>query len=332
MSIPSDMTAIQIKKPGGPEVLVPVTVPVPKIGVGQVLVKNYAVGVNRPDIAQRTGNYPVPPDASPLPGLEVAGKVVEVSKESGPWSIGDKVTALTHGGGYAEYTAIHHSHCLPWPNGFDAKLSAAIPETYFTVYYNVFTRSGLKSGESILVHGGSSGIGHAAIQLAKAFGATVITTAGSKEKCIFCEDSGADKAINYKDENWEEVTKEFSNGGVNVVLDIVAGDYVQKNLNILCRDGRYASLALLGGARAEINMGRILRERITMSGSTLRPQTTEEKGLIAENLRKEVWPLFESKKIRPHIYEVFPLEKASSAHALMETSSHMGKIILEITG
>ncbi|MEE2746491.1 MAG: NAD(P)H-quinone oxidoreductase [Pseudomonadota bacterium] len=330
MNIPNEMKAIDIKQPGGPEVLIPVTVPIPKISDSEVLVKNQAVGVTRPDIAQRTGTYPVPADANPLPGLEVAGEVVAVGENSGDWSIGDKVTALTHGGGYAEYTAIHHSHCLPWPAGFDAVLSAGIPETYFTVYYNVFTRAALKSGEKILVHGGSSGIGHAAIKLAKSFGASVITTAGTSEKCKFCEEAGADKAINYKEEDWEEETKAFSNGGVNVVLDIVAGEYVQKNLNLLCRDGRYVSLALLGGAKAEINMGRILRNRITLSGSTLRPQTTEEKGIIAEDLRKEVWPLFETKQIQPHIHQVFSLEEASKAHMLMETSKHMGKIILKV--
>ena len=333
MTIPNEMKAIDIKEPGGPEMLVPVTVPIPELTSDQVLIKNEAVGVNRPDVAQRTGNYPVPPDANPLPGLEVAGEVVAMGSEAGNWEVGEKVTALTHGGGYAEYTAVHHGHCLPWPAGFDALLSAAIPETYFTVYYNVFTRAGLQAGETILVHGGSSGIGHAAIQLAHAFGAKVIATAGSSEKCEFCEDAGADKAINYKVEDWEAVAKDYTDGnGVNVVLDIVAGDYVQKNLNLLARDGRYAALALLGGAKAEINMGRILRQRITLSGSTLRPQTTAEKANIAANLRSEVWPLFEGGKVRPHVHETFFLEEASKAHMLMESSAHMGKIILKIAG
>ena len=329
MNIPNEMKAIDIKEPGGPEVLIPVTVPIPELNSDQVLIKNEAVGVNRPDVAQRTGNYPVPPDANPLPGLEVAGEVVSTGAAAGIWSIGDKVTALTHGGGYAEYTAVHHGHCLAWPTGFDALLSAAIPETYFTVHYNVFTRAGLQPGETILIHGGSSGIGHAAIQLASAVGATVIATAGNSEKCKFCENAGADKSINYKDEDWEAVAKDYTDGkGINVVLDIVAGHYVQKNLNLLARDGRYASLALLGGAKAEINMGRILRQRITLSGSTLRPQTTAEKAEIAAKLKSEVWPLFEEGKVKPHIHETFPLEEASKAHKLMESSTHMGKIIL----
>ena len=330
MTIPNQMKAIDIKEPGEPEVLIPVMVPVPEPDADQVLIKNEAVGVNRPDVAQRTGNYPVPPDANPLPGLEVAGEVVAKGDHAGNWKIGDKVTALTHGGGYAEYTAVNHGHCLKWPTGFDAILSAAIPETYFTVHYNVFTRAGLKAGETILVHGGSSGIGHAAIQLGHALGAKVIATAGSQEKCDFCEAAGADKAINYKEEDWETITKDYTGGvGVDVVLDIVAGEYVQKNLNLLARDGRYAALALLGGAKAELNMGRILRQRITLSGSTLRPQTTAEKAAIAEKLRKEVWPLFEAGTVKPYVYETFPLEDAAKAHILMESSKHMGKIILK---
>lgn len=330
MTIPNEMKAIDIREPGEPEVLIPVTVPVPEPKPDQVLIKNEAVGVNRPDVAQRTGNYPVPPDANPLPGLEVAGEVVAKGKNAGNWKVGDKVTALTHGGGYAEYTAVHHGHCLEWPVGFDALLSAAIPETYFTVHYNVFTRAGLKAGETILVHGGSSGIGHAAIQLAHAVGAKVITTAGSPEKCEFCKKAGADKAINYKEEDWETIIKDYTGGtGVNVVLDIVAGEYVQKNLNLLSRDGRYAALALLGGAKAELNMGRILRQRITLSGSTLRPQTTAEKAEIAKKLKTDVWSLFESGKVKPHVYETFPLEEAAKAHILMESSRHMGKIILK---
>ena len=332
MNVPNEMRAVDIKEPGGPEVLVPVTLPIPEPKSDEVLIKNKAVGVNRPDVAQRTGNYPVPPDANPLPGLEVAGEVVAKGGAVGNWAVGDKVTALTHGGGYAEFTAVHNSHCLPWPAGFDAVLSAAIPETYFTVHYNVFTRAGLNSGETLLVHGGSSGIGHAAIQLANKLGATVIATAGSAEKCRFCEEAGASRAINYKEEDWETVVKDHTGGeGVDVVLDIVAGSYVQKNLNLLARDGRYASLALLGGAKAEINMGRILRQRITLSGSTLRPQTISEKANIAAKLKSEVWPLFETGMIKPHIYETFPLEKAAKAHELMESSTHMGKIVLTVS-
>ena len=331
MTLPKNMKAIDIREPGGPEVLVPIECNLPALGDNDVLIKNSAVGVNRPDVAQRTGNYPVPPDASSLPGLEVAGEVVDIGKNVSKWSIGDSVTALTHGGGYAEYTAVNEGHCLVWPNGFDANHSAAIPETYFTVQYNIFMRAGLASGERILIHGGSSGIGHAAIQLSKAKGAEVIVTAGSDEKCSFCETSGANKAINYREEDWVKIVKDYTdNQGVDVVLDIVAGDYVNRNLDVLTRDGRYAALALLGGANAEINMGRILRKRLTLLGSTLRPQTTEEKTAIADNLRSEVWPLMNAGQVKPNIYQAFPLEKASEAHQLMESSIHMGKIILTL--
>jgi NADPH2:quinone reductase len=329
MSYPSEMNAVDIKEPGGPEVLVPVTIPVPEIKADEILIKNEAVGVNRPDVAQRTGNYPVPPDANPLPGLEVAGEIVAVGEDAGDWKVGDKAMGLTHGGGYAEYTAVQHSHCLPWPNGYDAEMAASIPENFYTVYYNVFMRSDLKAGEYFLVHGGSSGIGLAAIQLAKAKGATVITTAGSAEKCQFCLDQGADKAINYKEEDWREVAKEFTDGhGVDVVLDMVTGGYVQKEISIMARDGRIALIAFLGGRKEEIDFGRILRDRITISGSTLRPQSTEEKALIASNLQKDFGGLMDDGKVRPHIYKTFPLAQASEAHTLMESSAHMGKIIL----
>lgn len=250
MSYPSEMNAVDIKEPGGPEVLVPVTIPVPEIKADEILIKNEAVGVNRPDVAQRTGNYPVPPDANPLPGLEVAGEVVAVGDDAGDWKVGDKAMGLTHGGGYAEYTAVQHSHCLAWPKGYDAEMAASIPENFYTVYYNVFMRSDLKAGEYFLVHGGSSGIGLAAIQLAKAKGATVITTAGSAEKCQFCLDQGADKAINYKEEDWREVAKEFTDGhGVDVVLDMVTGGYVQKEISIMARDGRIALIAFWVAAK-----------------------------------------------------------------------------------
>tara|TARA_B100000315_G_scaffold132089_1_gene121543 strand:- start:3454 stop:4452 length:999 start_codon:yes stop_codon:yes gene_type:complete len=331
MSLPAEMTAIEVIEPGGPEVLVPVTVPVPGIKADEILIKNEAVGVNRPDVAQRTGHYPVPPDANPLPGLEVAGEVVAVGDNAGGWKTGDKVMGLTHGGAYAEYTAVHHSHCLPWPKGYDAEMAAAIPENFYTVYYNVFMRSDLKAGEYFLVHGGSSGIGLAAIQLAKAKGATVITTAGSAEKCQFCLDQGADKAINYKAEDWPEIAKDFTDGhGVDVVLDMVTGDYVQKDINIMARDGRIALIAFLGGPKAEINFGRVLRDRITISGSTLRPQTTAEKALIAANLQRDFGNDMNDGKVKPHIYKTFPLAEAAAAHTLMESSAHMGKIILSV--
>lgn len=331
MVLPTDMMAVDIKEPGGPEVLIPVTVRLPGVRASDLLIKNEAVGVNRPDVAQRTGNYPVPPDANPFPGLEVAGEVVAVGAGAGDWKVGDKAVGLTHGGGYAEYTAVHHGHCLPWPDGFNAALSAAIPENYFTVFYNVFTRAGLQCGETFLVHGGSSGIGHAAIQLAHAADCTVITTAGSAEKCQFCVDAGADKAINYKDSDWVAEVEAFAGKkSVDVVLDMVAGPYVHKNLSLMARDGRYALIALLGGAKAEISLGPLLRDRITMSGSTLRPQTVEEKAAIAANLKADVWPLLSAGTIKPNVYATFPLAEAAKAHELMETSAHLGKIILTV--
>ena len=328
---PDVMTAVDIKEPGGPEMLVPVKVPIPALQIGEILIRNQAVGVNRPDVAQRTGHYPVPADANPLPGLEVAGEVVAIGKSSGEWQVGDKVMGLTHGGGYAEFTAVQHSHCLPWPKNFSAEMAAAIPENFYTVYYNVFMRSRLKAGEYFLVHGGSSGIGLAAIQMAKAKGAIVIATAGSSEKCNFCLDQGADKAINYKDEDWPEIAKTFTEGhGVDVVLDMVTGEYVQKEINIMARDGRIALIAFLGGPKAEINFGRVLRDRITISGSTLRPQTNEEKALITSKLNSEFGVLMDEGNVRPHIFKTFPLEQASDAHILMESSAHMGKIVLTI--
>jgi NADPH2:quinone reductase len=325
------MMAVNIKEPGGPEMLVPVQIRLPELKVGEILIENEAVGVNRPDVAQRTGNYPVPADANPLPGLEVAGKIVAIGDDAGDWQMGDKVMGLTHGGGYAEFTAVQNTHCLPWPKNFDAEMAAAIPENFYTVYYNVFMRSHLKAGEYFLVHGGSSGIGLAAIQLAKAKGAIVIATAGSREKCKFCLDQGADKVINYKHEDWAEIAMAFTGGhGIDVVLDMVTGDYVQKEINIMARDGRIALIAFLGGPKAEINFGRVLRDRITISGSTLRPQTNDEKALIINKFDSDFGPLIDKGSVRPHIFKTFPLEKASDAHILMESGAHMGKIILTI--
>jgi len=331
LHIPETMIAIDIKEPGGPEMLVSVEIPIPQLKAGEILIKNEAVGVNRPDIAQRTGHYPVPLGANPLPGLEVAGEVVAIGSDTGDWQLGDKAMGLTHGGGYAEFTAVQHSHCLPWPKDFDANMAAAIPENFYTVYYNVFMRSNLAAGEYFLVHGGSSGIGLAAIQLAKAKGAFVIATAGSSEKCKFCLDQGADKAINYKDEDWPDIATTFTEGhGVDVVLDMVTGEYVQKEIDIMARDGRIALIAFLGGPKAEINFGRVLRDRITISGSTLRPQTNEEKALIATKLNSEFGNLMDKGEVIPHIYKTFPLEQASEAHILMESSAHMGKIVLTV--
>lgn len=325
------MLAIAIPEPGGPDALKPSSVPIPQPAPDQILIRNMVAGVNRPDCAQRQGNYHPPADANPLPGLEVAGEVVAVGGETRRYKPGDHVTALTHGGGYAEYTAVHERHCLPWPEDYDAQLAGAIPENYFTVYYNVFTRSRLTSGETFLVHGGSSGIGLAAIQLAKASGATVITTAGTDEKCSFCESIGADKAVNYRTEDWPEIVREFTGRKkIDVVLDMVAGDYVQKNIDLLGRDGRYALIAFLGGSTAEVNFGRVMMNRLSISGSTLRPQSLDEKAQIAGDVERIVWPMFEKNKARPHIHCTFPLHQAAQAHRLMESSSHIGKILLTI--
>lgn len=325
------MRAIAIEKPGGPEALVPVTETVPGIGRNEVLVRVMAAGVNRPDVLQRRGLYPVPPDASPLPGLEIAGEVVATGPEVQRWSVGDSVMALTHGGGYAEYCSVHESHCLPVPPRLSMIEAAAVPETFFTVWYNVFTRCRLAAGETFLVHGGTSGIGTTAIQLAKARGCTVITTAGSSEKCRFCEDLGADKAINYKTDNWQKRVAEFTdNRGVDVILDMVAGPYMQKNLDSLALEGRYGIIAFLQGPEAELNMRVVLGRRLTITGSTLRPQSTEEKASIAEDLLSDVYPLLESGGVGPVIDSTFSLNDAAAAHELMESSAHKGKIVLVV--
>lgn len=325
------MRAIAITEAGGPEVLKETSVSVPVPGQSEVLVKVRAAGINRPDVLQRLGMYLVPADASPLPGLEIAGEVAVIGEGAERWKVGDKIMALTHGGGYAEYCCVHESHCLPVPTSLTMVEAAAIPETFFTVWYNVFMRAKLKDGESILIHGGSSGIGTTAIQLAKAYGANVITTAGSEEKCNFCEDLGADHAINYKDSDWEARVVALTGGkGVDVVLDMVAGPYMQKNINVLGRDGRYVIIAFLQGPSAELNMRAVLGKRLTLTGSTLRPQTIAEKAAIAADLEDKVLPLLESGTVRPIIHSTFPLAEAGRAHALMESSEHMGKIVLEV--
>jgi NADPH2:quinone reductase len=324
------MQAVSIREPGNADVLQLVTVAVPELRESEVLVRVRAAGVNRPDILQRLGRYPVPADASPLPGLEIAGEIAAVGASAGHWNTGEKVMALTHGGGYAEYCRVDASHCLPVPAALSFIEAAAVPETYFTVWYNVFMRARLGAGETILVHGGSSGIGTTAIQLAKAKGANVIVTAGSDEKCAFCTDLGADHAINYKTEDWESVVRELTGKqGVDVVLDMVAGPYMQKNINVLGRDGRYVIIAFLQGPKAELDMRRVLGRRITITGSTLRPQTTEEKAAIATELGEHVLPLLDSGDVRPIIHATFPLADAKLAHELMESSQHMGKIVLE---
>jgi len=333
MPIPQSMRAVAIREPGGAEVLEVVEVPVPAPQADEVLIRVHAAGINRPDIMQRQGRYPMPPDADPLPGLEVAGTVVARGDGVSQHAVGDRVMALTRGGGYAEYCAVNESHCLPVPDAMSDVEAAAVPETFFTVQYNVFMCAGLGSGETFLVHGGSSGIGTTAIQLAKAFGAQVVTTAGSDEKCRFCEELGADKAINYKTTDWEAEVGAWSEGrGVDVVLDMVAGSYVQKNLQVLARDGRCSIIAFLDGYKTPIDLRPILAKRLRVTGSTLRPQTTGEKAAIARELDETVLPLLANGRVRPMIYRSYPLEEASAAHELMESGSHMGKIVLEVDG
>ena len=309
--------------------LIAETRPIPKARPGELLVRVSAAGVNRPDVLQRLGLYPVPADADPLPGLEIAGTITELGAGVTTWQIGDRVMALTHGGGYAEYCRVHASHCLPVPANLNMITAAAVPETFFTVFYNVFTRGHLQSGETLLVHGGSSGIGSTAIQLARAFGATVISTAGSDEKCIFCERLGAQLALNYRTVDWQQAALDFTSAvGVDVILDMVAGPYMQQNIDLLARDGRYVIIAFLQGPNAELNMRPVVGKRLTITGSTLRPQSTAEKAEITANIREQVLPLLESTVVGPIIDSVFPLAEAGKAHELMESSQHMGKIVL----
>ena len=331
MSLPENMTAVEISEFGGPEVLKSATRPVPKPATGQVLIRVTAAGVNRPDAIQRAGNYPPPDGQSDLPGLEVSGKIVTLGDGVTGISVGDTVCALTPGGGYAEYCIAPASHCLPIPDGFTITEAAGIPETIFTVWHNVFQRAYLKIGERFLVHGGSSGIGTTAIQLAKAFGAEVFTTAGSREKCNACEALGADHAINYKEDDWFEVIREKTEKqGVDVILDMVGGSYIQKNIDSLNWDGRLSIIAFLTGAKAELMLARFMVKRQMITASTLRAQSDKSKAAIAEELLEKVWPLFSDGKIKPVIDSVFPLSDAASAHERMEASSHIGKIILQI--
>lgn len=325
------MTAVRIARPGGPEVLEPVTLPLPAPRAGEVLLRVAAAGVNRPDVFQRLGRYSPPPDADPLPGLEVAGEVVALGEGARRFAVGDRVMALAHGGGYAEYCRVHESHCLPVPPNLSLEEAAAVPETFFTVQYNVFMRGKLAAGETLLVHGGSSGIGTAAIQLARAKGATIVTTAGSDEKCRFCERLGAAHAINYRTTDWQQALRERrGERGVDVVLDMVGGGYMQKNLDVLARDGRYVIIAFLQGSKAQLDLGAVLRRRLTIMGSTLRPQSVEEKSAIRESLEQEVLPLLESGAVAPVVHATFPLAQAAEAHALMESGRHMGKIVLTV--
>ncbi|OWY29592.1 NAD(P)H-quinone oxidoreductase [Herbaspirillum robiniae] len=325
------MQAIEIKEYGGPEVLQLCQRPLPELKQGEVLIKVHAAGVNRPDVFQRTGNYPVPPGASDLPGLEVAGEIVDGDLAGSGLRKGDLVCALVQGGGYAEYCAAPLAQCLPVPKGLSALQAAALPENYFTVWSNVFDRGALSEGETLLVQGGSSGIGVTAIQIARALGHRVFATAGSADKCRACEELGAERAINYKTEDFEAVVKELTGGrGVDVILDMVGGDYLPREIKTLADDGRLVFIAQLGGSKGQLDMGQVMRRRLTITGSTLRPRPVAFKAAIAASLRERVWPLLEVGKIRPVIHHTFPLAQAAQAHAMMESSAHIGKIMLEL--
>jgi NADPH2:quinone reductase len=325
------MRAIEITEPGPADVLRLCERPIPVLKDGEILIKVHAAGVNRPDVVQRTGHYPVPPGASDLPGLEVAGEIVDGNLDGSAFARGDMVCALVQGGGYAEYCAAPLVQCLPVPKGLSAIEAASLPETYFTVWSNVFDRVGLHGSETLLVQGGTSGIGVTAIQLATAFGHRVFATAGSDEKCRKCEELGAERGINYRDEDFVAVVKELTGGkGVDVILDMVGGDYVAREINCLADDGRLAIIALLGGTKAALDLAQLLRRRLTVTGSTLRPRSREFKAAIVAKLVQNVWPLLESGKIKPVIYQTFPLEQAVQAHLLMESSQHVGKIMLQV--
>ncbi|MEI7967841.1 MAG: NAD(P)H-quinone oxidoreductase [Betaproteobacteria bacterium] len=323
------MAAIEITRPGGPEVLHPVERPVPQPRPGEVLIEVAAAGVNRPDVLQRLGLYPLPPGVSDLPGLEVAGTIAALGEGVTEWKVGDAVCALTPGGGYAQFCLTPAGQCLPVPAGLTAVEAASLPETAFTVWINVFERGALAPGETLLVQGGSSGIGVTAIQMARAFGHRVFATAGSAEKCRACEALGAERGINYREEDFVAVVKEATGGrGVDVILDMVGGDYVPRELKCLAPDGRLSLIAFLGGSVATLDMSDILYRRLTITGSTLRPRTVEFKTAVARALRERVWPKIEAGAIRPVIHSVFPLAEAARAHTLMESSTHVGKIVL----
>jgi putative PIG3 family NAD(P)H quinone oxidoreductase len=329
MSIPTTMTAIGITSPGGPEMLLAQERPVPQPGEGEILIKVAAAGVNRPDVAQRKGVYPPPPGVTDIPGLEVAGAVAACGPGVRRWREGDEVTALVSGGGYAQYCTAHETHALPVPGGLTTAEAAAIPETFFTVWHNVFERGGLKKGETLLVHGGSSGIGTVAIQLAKAFGARVITTAGTAEKCDACRRLGADLAINYHTEDFVAMTKSATAGaGAEVILDMVGGDYIERNYEAAAVEGRIVQIAFQGSPRATVDFRRIMLKRLHHTGSTLRSRSVPDKASVARAVEGNVWPLIAAGKVRPVIDAVFPFREAAKAHARMESSVHVGKIML----
>jgi putative PIG3 family NAD(P)H quinone oxidoreductase len=323
------MTAIEIERPGGPDVMRPARRPAPRPARGEVLVRVGAAGVNRPDIMQRLGHYPPPAGASDIPGLEVAGTVTALGADTPRWRVGDRVCGLVAGGGYAEYCVVPGEHCLPIPRGLSIVEAAAIPETFFTVWTNVFERGRLTDGEWLLVHGGTSGIGTTAIQLGRAFGARVIATAGTEPKCDACLRLGAERAINYRDRDFVAEVKGSTGGrGVDVILDIVGGDYVARNLDALALDGRLVQIGLIGGSAARLSLVPVLRQRLTITGSTLRPRSVQEKGAIARALEARVWPLLEAGTVKPVIHARFPLERAAEAHRALERGDHIGKIVL----
>jgi NADPH:quinone reductase len=325
------MKAVEIAAPGGPEQLRITERPRPKPGEAEVLIRVAAAGVNRPDVMQRQGRYPPPPGASDLPGMEVAGEIAEIGPNVSGLAVGDKVTALLPGGGYAQYAIASAVLCLPVPEDMSLVQAAAIPETYFTVWTNLFERGGCKAGDTVLIHGGTSGIGTTAIQLAHAWGARVYATAGSAEKTKACERLGAERGIDYKTEDFVEVINQVTGGrGVDIVLDIVAGTYVARNIDCAAVEGRIVCISLLGGPKAEINVGKILTKRLTLTGSTLRPRTVAQKGVVAAGVLKHIWPLLRAGRARPVIHTTFPLAEASEAHRLMESSDHIGKIVLTL--
>ena len=331
MSLPQTMRAVEIRTPGGPAVLSSCERPVPRPGPGEVLISVAAAGVNRPDVFQREGRYAPPPGASDLPGLEVAGAIAAIGADVARWQVGDQVCALLAGGGYAGYAVAPAGQCLPRPRALSPIEAAGVPETFFTVWSNVFERGRLQRAESLLVHGGSSGIGTTAIQLARRFGATVYVTAGSAEKCRACTDLGATRAIDYSREDFVEVVQAETGGrGVDVVLDMVGGDYVPRNLSILAEDGRLVQIAVLRGATATIDAGLVMRRRLTITGSTLRPRPVAEKTRIAADLEANIWPWLSAGDVRPVVHATFPLEAAADAHRLMESSRHIGKIVLTL--
>ena len=328
--VPETMTVIAIRSPGGPEVLVPEQRSVPRLGAGEVLVKVAAAGVNRPDVMQRKGQYPPPLGATDIPGLEIAGEVVAAAAGVTRWKVGDRVMAPVVGGGYAQYCPAHESHALPVPAGLTLTEAAAIPETFFTVWHNVFERGRLRAGETLLVHGGSSGIGTAAIQLAKAFGARVIATAGSEEKCQACRRLGADATVNYKTEDFVAATTATGGKGADVILDMVGGNYAERNYKAAAVEGRVVQIAVQAGAKATIDLLRIMLKRLTHTGSTLRARSVADKGAIARALEEQVLPLIAKGAVRPLIDSAFPLSQANAAHARMETGAHVGKIVLTL--